>query len=57
MYKESLKTLKKVVRKNHNLSREEWDRFARLNNYYSSTTLEAHTNSTFKQLKGDILWF
>lgn len=57
MYKRSFKKFKKVVKRNHHLTREEWDRFARLNNCYSALSMEIHFNNSFAQLKEDVLWY
>ena len=46
-YKRSLKRFKKVIRKNPNTTREEWEAFAQENCYFSSITLEAH-NDVYK---------
>ena len=57
MYKKSLKKFRRIVKRNHHLTREEWDRFARLNNCYSALTLEARKDITFEQMKEDVLWW
>ena len=52
IYKKSFKQLKKTVRKNPNITKDEWDKFAMAEMLYSSTTLEAHTDTwTFEELK------
>lgn len=57
MYKKTLKELKKEVKKNNNLTSAEWDKIASERNCYTSITMEAHNNTTFKQMKEDILWY
>ncbi len=52
IYKRSFKKFKKIVRKNPEITREEWDNYAMQNILYSSITLEAHTDTySFADLK------
>lgn len=51
-YEKSLKTLKKMVKENKNLTEEEWDKFAKENCLFSGITLKAKNNvDTFEELK------
>ena len=51
-YKKSLKEFKKVIRKNKNMTREEWDKYAMENGFFSALTLEAHADVySFEDLK------
>ncbi len=51
-YKKSLKEFKKVIRKNKNITREEWDKYAMENGFFSAFTLEAHGDvCNFDELK------
>lgn len=52
IYKKSLKKFKKEVRKNPFINEQEWNDLACKNNYFSSTTLEAHNDVyNFEDLK------
>ena len=52
IYKRSFKQLKKIIRKNPNITKKEWDNYAAENMLYSSITLEAHTDTySFGELK------
>lgn len=52
IYKRSFKQFKKIIRKNPNITKGEWDKFAEENILYSSITLEAHTDTySFEELK------
>ena len=52
IYKRSFKQFKKTVRKNPNITKDEWDNYAMENILYSSITLEAHTDTwSFEELK------
>lgn len=51
-YKKSLKEFKRVLKKNKNITREEWDKYAIENNLFSAFTLEAHQDAEdFDDLK------
>lgn len=41
-YLRSLKELKKKLKENRKLTKEEWDKYAQDNQFFSSITLEAH---------------
>lgn len=43
-YKKSLKEFKRVLKKNKNITRDEWNKYAIENNLFSSFTLEAHAD-------------
>lgn len=52
IYKRSFKQFRKMVRKNPNITKEEWDKYAMENMLYSFITLEAHTDTySFQELK------
>lgn len=51
-YEESLKALKDKLKKENNLSKEEWDIYAKKNNFFSSNTIYAHEDVlNWNQLK------
>lgn len=51
-YKKSLKEFKRVLKKNKNITKEEWDKYAHENCLFSSFTLEAHADAeNFEKLK------
>lgn len=41
-YLRSLKEFKRKLKENNEITKEEWDKYAHDNYYFSSTTLEAH---------------
>lgn len=43
-YLRSLKEFKKKLKENNEITKEEWDKYAHDNYFFSSTTLEAHHN-------------
>lgn len=50
-YKKSLKELKKYVRKNKKITREEWDEYAHNNCLFSAFTIACHKDAySFKEL-------
>ena len=52
IYKRSFKEFKKIIKKNPNITKDEWDNYAAENILYSSITLEAHTDTySFEELK------
>lgn len=55
-YKESLKKFKNYIKENPNITREEWDKYAKDNCLFSATTLEAHENvKSFEELRNKII--
>ena len=53
IYKRSFKEFKRIIRKNPNITKDDWDIYAAENMLYSSITLEAHTDTySFEELKG-----
>lgn len=51
-YKKSLKEFKRVLKKNKNITKDEWDKYAEENCLFSSFTLEAHRDvNNFEELK------
>lgn len=51
-YKKSLREFKRVLKKNKNITKEEWDKYAEENCLFSSFTLEAHRAvNNFEELK------
>lgn len=57
-YKKSLKEFKRKLRKNKNITREEWDKYAIENNLFSSFTLQAHNDvNNFEELKKECRLF
>lgn len=51
-YEKSKKILKKKIKKNKNITREEWDNYAQKNCLFSSNTLRFHANvKSFEKLK------
>ena len=51
-YKKSLREFKKVLKKNKNITKEEWDKYAEENCLFSYITLEAHHDAeNFEKLK------
>lgn len=57
-YKVSLEEFKRMVRKNRNITKEEWDAYAQQNGLYSALTLQIRGNlSSFKKLKDNCTWF
>lgn len=58
-FENSVKYLKKLIRNNKNLTEEEWNRFARENQMFSSFTLQAkHNVDSFNELKEKVVrWF
>ena len=56
-YKRSIIKFKKVIKKNPKITRDEWDKFAQQNCYFSSITLEAHNDVyDFEDLKIMIIY-
>ena len=56
-YEKSIKELKKIVRQNPKITREEWDQYAHDNVFYSAITIMAHKEvenweSLKKQIQG-----
>lgn len=52
IYKRSFKEFKKIIKKDPNITKDEWDIYATENMLYSSITLEAHTDTySFEELK------
>ena len=57
-YKRSIKKFKKTIRKNPNITKDEWNEYAQQNCYFSSMTLEAHNDVySFEDLKKIYRWF
>ncbi|MCI8486093.1 MAG: hypothetical protein HFJ20_03170 [Clostridia bacterium] len=51
-YKKSLKEFKRKLKENKNITREEWDKYAMENGFFSALTLEAHADVySFEDLK------
>ena len=51
-YKKSLREFKRVLKKNKNITKEEWDKYAEENCLFSSFTLEPHRDvNNFEELK------
>ena len=51
-YKKSLREFKRVLKKNKNITKEEWDKYAEENCLFSSFTLEEHRDvNNFEELK------
>lgn len=58
-FENSVKYLKKLIKNNKNLTEEEWNRFARESQMFSSFTLQAkHNVDSFNELKEKVVrWF
>ena len=51
-YLKSLREFKRVLKKNKNITKEEWDKYANENIFFSSITLQAHKDvRDFESLK------
>lgn len=51
-YLKSLREFKRVLKKNKNITKEEWDKYANENIFFSSMTLQAHKDvRDFESLK------
>lgn len=57
-YKNTLKVFKKVLKYNRNIKEDTWNRYARINNLFSSETLKAKEEvESFEDLKKKHSWF
>lgn len=59
-YEESIKQLKKKIKENPDLTREEWDTYAHENALFSAFTIASHIceedrDYTFSELKTDVI--